>query len=191
MSDAAPNAAPGPTDAAPGPTDAATCVLTAMGPDHPGILDDVAAHLYGQGGRIVGLQVGRLRGQTTMIAEVRGDGPSLARIRDGLEALAERVGMHIELHEPAAEPADASVRPLRLHAAGDHANGGTALRAVTNLLRVLSVNIADAHVDQAPGLGWRFTLLLDVPRELPEDKLRELVRQLFEEQRATWDLVTV
>lgn len=168
-------------------------VLTGVGKDHPGILDDTAAHLLAQGGRILETHIGRLRGQAVMLVCFACDAEARQRITDGLPSLGERTALRLELKD--APESEAHGRALRLvaHRDGEGAAspaGGKSLRAVSNLMRVLNINITDAQITQGPA-DWHLALIVDVPRNLPDGKLRELLGQLMTEHTGQWDLVTL
>ena len=167
-----------------------TAVLTAVGADHPGILDEVTEHLLAQGGSVTEVRMARLHGHTALLLHVDADDAAMTRLRGGLPSLSGRVGLRVELHDTPARP-DFDGRPMRLavHPSGGSAGASPVLRQVSNLMRVLRVNIVDVQLDDASA-NWRLDVTLDVPAEVPEDKARELVGQLLEPAGVAWDLAS-
>ena len=79
-------------------------------------------------------------------------------------------------------------------AAHESADGSASLRQLSNLLRVLNVNIADVQTgptEDAEGAeagGFEIRMGIDVPADVPPPKFRELLGQLFAARKLRWQL---
>ena len=62
------------------------------------------------------------------------------------------------------------------------------MRQTSNLLRVLNINIRDVETRRTTGGGFDMRMKIDVPRDVPVGKLRELLGQLLSQQPLQWDL---
>lgn len=165
-------------------------MLVATGSDHPGILDDIGQYLADRGATIEAVRVSNLRGRFALLVLVSGEEPALKRLSADLHVLAERTGVRASIEAPddPATGAAASTR-FRLTANGDqHTDESSTLRQTSNLLRVLNVNMIDVETQRTASGGFEMGLELDVPRDVPVGKLRELLGQLFNREHVHWEL---
>ena len=165
-------------------------LLVATGSDHPGILDDISSYVTDRRGSIEAVRVINLRGRFALLVLVTADEESLRRIGADMPLLCERTGVRASLEAP-DDPSSghaASTR-FRLSAAGEsEADEATTLKQVANLLRVLNINILDVSTSHTAAGGFQIGMLLDVPRDVPVGKLRELMGQLLNRDRLRWEL---
>ena len=97
-------------------------VLTAVGEDRPGLVDEVTRYITERGGNLEDSRMVNLRGQFAMMMLVAGSEEAMSRLQDGLGALRRGSHVHAELR-----PADAGAAqrppalPFRLNTwAMDH-----------------------------------------------------------------------
>lgn len=173
---------------------AGNLLLLATGPDHPGILDEISHYVGDRGGRIEAMRVTNLGGYFALIMRLRTtSASSAARLGEDLAALGERAGVRASL-ERVVEGDAATGSRFELVLVGELAttDDAEALRQASNLLRVLNVNIVDADTTPArAGRPFRIALDVDVPRNVPPAKFRELLGQLFAQLGVRWDLRAV
>lgn len=175
------------------PPGAQPILLLAWGEDRPGILDEVAHFLYERGANISDSKLLSARGTFILMIVIWADAAGLARIRDGLGAMAAASKIGAELRD--AKPdyhADGSF-PYRFTASGSDQAG--VLHKLSHLLRALNVNIEDVHTRVTPARPaerpqFELQLLLSVPRATPVVKLREYLETLCGELGIQWDLVS-
>lgn len=164
-------------------------LLVVTGADHPGILDDISHYVGDRGAAIEAVRVVNLRGRFALLMLVAGDEHALKVLAADLPSLSERTGVRAALeavHDPAGAAAGTS---FALSAAGGaDADESTTLRQVSNLLRVLNINIRDVDTKRTATGGFEMRMEVDVPRDVPVSKLRELVGQLLNQHPLRWDL---
>ena len=187
----------------PSPAPAQPVVLVATGEDHPGILEEVSRYIIQHKGRIDATRVGSLGGRVALLVLFQSDADAVTNLRSDLQVLSERTGIRVTI-EPASAAFMARQRTsrFRLEAIGGRGIDKSALLLqTTNLLRVLKINIvevttgpgavANPMLPPRPDDGMAARLELDVPRDVPITKLRELLGQLLDPLKVTWELSVV
>src|SRR5688572_33187359 len=81
-------------------------ILTAIGSDRPGLVDEVSHYIFDRGGNIEDSRMVNLRGQFAIMVLVGGGADTLARLGRELPEFSKRIGMQSELR-----PAAAAERP--------------------------------------------------------------------------------
>ncbi len=173
-------------------------LLVAVGPDHPGILEEISHYAGDRRARIDGVKVVNLGGWFALLMRVSGGDDALRLFRSDLQILNERAGLRAWVERPADRDAGVGQHELVLDGgpAADAADEATTLRQASNLLRVLNVNISDVATgfdgeDHPPPGGrppFHIRLRLDVPSDVPADKLGELLGQLLDGLGVRWSL---
>ena len=174
-------------------------ILVATGADRPGLLDEVSHYVADRAAEVRQTRVANLRGRFALLLLVAGDAASLRELADDLPILRERAGVRAWV-EP-ADGAGGGATRMTLRAGGDaaheSADGSASLRQLSNLLRVLNVNIADVQTgptEDAEGAegteagGFEIRMGIDVPADVPPPKFRELLGQLFAARKLRWQL---
>lgn len=164
-------------------------LLVVTGADHPGILDDISHYVGDRGAAIEAVRVVNLRGRFALIMLVAGKEPAMKVLAADLQLLCERTGVRATM-EPAHDPAGGVAgTSFALSAAGGaDADESATLRELSNLLRVLNINIRDVDTKRTPAGGFEMRMEVDVPRDVPVSKLRELVGQLLNQHPLRWEL---
>src|SRR4030081_3660370 len=85
-------------------------ILTALGADRPGLVDEVSQFIFECGGNIEDSRMVNLRGQFAMMVLVGGEEAALGKMRSDLGRFAQSARMHAELaptdaNRPPAQPA--------------------------------------------------------------------------------------
>lgn len=173
-------------------------ILTAIGADRPGIVDEVSEFIFDRGGNIEDSRMVNLRGQFAMMVLIGGDDEVLGKIRGDIGTLAQQSRLHAELRPaenlPAKTAASAAALPYRLTATAMDQAG--LVHRIAHLLREMNVNIEnmDTHLAPAPVTGaplFEMELVISVPRETPLSKLRENVSRLCDELNIDWQLAAL
>src|SRR5687768_17574553 len=119
-------------------------ILTAIGTDRPGIVDELSQYIFDRGGNIEDSRMVNLRGQFAMMVLVGGAADTLARLGRELPEFSKRSGMQAELRPAAgtgtpgpAKQADAL--PYRLVGTGIDQPG--LVHRLAHVLREMNVNI--------------------------------------------------
>jgi glycine cleavage system transcriptional repressor len=171
-------------------------VLTAVGADRPGLVDEVARYVLERGGNLEDSRMVNLHGQFAMMMLVAGSDDVIARLRDGLGALRRDSHVRVELQaaDLAQGAASAAAIPYRLNTwAMDHPG---LVQSVAHLLSGLGVNIesADTSLRPAPYTNtplFEMELVVAVPADLHVADLREALGRLCDELNIDWQLTAL
>ncbi len=170
-------------------------VLTAVGDDRPGLVDEVTLYITDRGGNLEDSRMVNLRGQFAMMLLVAGDELVMSRLQDGLGALRRSSRIHAELRPADLGPADRGpALPFRLNTwAMDHPG---LMQSVAHLLGELGVNIesVDSALRPAPYTNaplFEMELVISVPATTHVADLRESVARLCDEMNIDWQLTAL
>lgn len=171
-------------------------VLTAIGTDRPGLVDEVSAFVVERGGNLEDSRMVNLHGQFAMMMLVSGGAAAIERLTKDLDALQAQSGIHADLVAADMAPpvAPAPAIPYRLTTtAMDHPG---LVQSVAHVLHELGVNIesAETTLRQAPITGtplFEMELVVSVPAGTPVAKLREAVGAACDALNIDWQLTAV
>lgn len=171
-------------------------ILTAIGADRPGLVDEVSAFIFERGGNIEDSRMVNLRGQFAMMVLVAGDRPVMDRIAADLDVLGQRAGLQTDFRPAAREGAagrasGAAAMPYRLTATALDQSG--LVHRIAHLLRNMNINIEsmDTRLAAAPYTGapvFEMEVIMSVPRGVPLQQLRQKLGALCDELNIDWDL---
>jgi glycine cleavage system transcriptional repressor len=170
-------------------------VLTAIGEDRPGLVEEVSEFVFARGGSIEDSRMANLHGQFAIAMSIAGSPGAIGRITSELDALAVQTGIQAQLTAAAPVVAGAgSRRSYRL--AGRALDQAGLVHQVANLLRSLGVNIEsmETTLEAAPETGapvFAMELLLAVPAELPVERLEGELGRVCEALNIDWGLEAV
>lgn len=171
-------------------------ILTAIGADRPGLVDEVSQFIFDRGGNIEDSRMVNLRGQFAMMVLIGGSEQTLRKVEDELDALAQGSRLHTEFRpaEPDTAPATREAIPYRLTATAIDQQG--LVHRIAHLLRERGVNIEslDTRLAAAPYTGapvFEMELIVSVPRSAALSKLREQLGRLCDELNIDWQLEPV
>jgi glycine cleavage system transcriptional repressor len=170
-------------------------ILTALGSDRPGLVDEVSQFIFERGGNIEDSRMVNLRGQFAMMVLFGGADAALERIRGDVGTFGQSAKLHVEVaavdaNRPAAQPA----MPYRLVATAMDQAG--LVHRIAHALRTLNVNIEsmETRLSAAPITGaptFEMELLMSVPRTTPISKLREQVGKLCDDLNIDWQVAAM
>ncbi len=167
-------------------------VLTAIGSDRPGLVEEVSEFVFRHGGNIEHSRMANLRGQFTMMLLVSTPGDVLRSMQSSLPALIQHSGLHIEVRAAARQSIPARpALPYRLTASALDQAG--LVHRLAHLLRSLEVNIENMQTNlvAAPYTGapvFEIEMTISVPGALPLSSLREKLASLCDELNIDWRL---
>jgi glycine cleavage system transcriptional repressor len=122
-------------------------VLTAVGPDRVGIVDDLSGAVSRAGGNIEESKMAVLGGEFAVIMLVSGSGPSVAALSQSMPGFGEARGLHVSC-QPTHEPRGGEKgRPYLLQAVCLDTPG--IVHSVTEVLRRYGINIEDLETETA------------------------------------------
>jgi glycine cleavage system transcriptional repressor len=160
-------------------------VLSALGPDRPGLVSQVTRHLTENGGNIEDSRMAVLGGEFGMLVLVRATGAQIRRIEAELAGLEQETGLKI-LTRPTKSP-EAHRRATSIPCAitADAIDHEGIVNAVSSALHLLEVNIVSLETSSynAPVTGsplFRLEAKVDVPRDVTVPNLRKKLEAVAE-----------
>ena len=171
-------------------------ILTAIGTDRPGIVDELSQYIFDRGGNIEDSRMVNLRGQFAIMVLVGGSADTFGRVGGDLPEFSKRIGMQAELRPAAATgrpPQAADALPYRLVGTGIDQPG--LVHRLAHLLREMNVNIEslETRLTPAPYTGapmFELEAVLSVPRSTQLSNLRQKLAGVCDEINMDWDLRT-
>jgi len=138
----------------------AQIILTAVGPDRPGIVADLSRHVHQAGASLSDSRMVNLRGHFALLALVEGSSQVLSKLRDMLGTGSPTLGLRLEIMDAdAPQKSAAGGVPYRLKTYSEDQPGIVA--RVTEVLLRHGVNVEDleTRVESAPFAGTPLFLM--------------------------------
>jgi glycine cleavage system transcriptional repressor len=169
-------------------------VLTAIGEDRPGLVDEVTEFVFSRGGNVEDSRMANLHGQFAIVMLISGGQDAIDRITTDLEMLNEHTAIHARLTPAAADVAAAPRLPYRL--TGRALDQPGLVHQVARVLRGLEVNIEtmDTTLEAAPVTGapvFAMDLVVAVPSDTPVQKLRDELGRVCDARNIDWHLAAL
>jgi glycine cleavage system transcriptional repressor len=168
-------------------------ILTAIGADRPGLVDEVSAYILEHGGNIEDSRMVNLRGQFAMMVLIAGDHAVMDRIQADLDALASRAGLQTDFRPAGRDSSKTAgaAMPYRLTATALDQSG--LVHRVAHLLREMNINIEsmDTRLAAAPYTGapvFEMEVVMSIPRGVAVQVLRKNLGELCDELNIDWNL---
>jgi glycine cleavage system transcriptional repressor len=159
-------------------------VLTAVGPDRPGLVKEISAQIHDAGANLEDSRMAILGGEFAVILLISGSRDVVARVEQNRAALEAKTGLHVALR-PTARPQQArNYLPYTIRVTGVDRPG--IVHTVTQILAGRGVNVAslESRLSYAPLSGTPMFVLeaqLQVPSELALTQLRRDLATACEE----------
>jgi glycine cleavage system transcriptional repressor len=168
-------------------------ILTAIGADRPGLVDEVSEFIFSRGGNIEDSRMVNLRGQFAMMVLVGGSRDLLDRLKRELGQLSHSSALHAEWHEAQEGEMTGTGRALPFRLTGTAIDQPGLVHRIAHLLRAMHVNIEslDTRLMPAPYTGapmFEMELILSVPDTTPLSQLRQKIATLCDELNVDWNL---
>ncbi len=159
-------------------------VLTAVGPDRVGIVDDISGAVAGAGCNIEESKMAVLGGEFAVIMLVSGPSTSVDALAGSLPGLGGKLGLRVECRPTHPQHAAEKRRPYLLEAVSLDTPG--IVHSVTAVLRSHGINIEDVETSTAcaPWTGapmFRLSAHLIVGPKVSVARLKEELFQLQQE----------
>lgn len=169
-------------------------VITAVGPDRPGIVGDLTAHLHQAGGNILDSRMVNLRGQFSLMILVEFDDPTAAKISRELPGSAKSMGLQLSIAPQSDAPARVQGLSYKLKTYSSDQPGIVA--RLTGLLRSFGINIEELAAWQesaafAGSLIFLCEIKMTVPPGVSISALRAELSKLCNELNCDADLEPV
>ena len=161
-------------------------VLTAIGPDRSGLVDNISEYVYQHGGNVEGSRMARLGGEFAIIMFISGEPSATTAIENDIETLIHGAKLICYI-KPTAAPEEHRPQGLALpYELSVHSMDHPGIvRAVAHQLAERGVNIEslDTFVDSAPHTGttvFHLRARLSLPAQLNIPKFRAELETLAE-----------
>ncbi|HVH44844.1 MAG TPA: ACT domain-containing protein [Labilithrix sp.] len=159
-------------------------VVTAVGPDRPGIASDFTGHVHAAGANLADTRMVNLRGKFALIALVEGTADVLEAVKQRLNEAAPSIGLRIEFSSPTAKEGTLAQRegvPFRLKTYSMDQPG--IVHRITSYLREHGVNVEElvTRLESAPFMGtpvFTMEILMLVPKTVSVKQLRHALEEL-------------
>ncbi len=168
-------------------------ILTAIGEDRPGLVEEVSHFILRGGGNIEDSRMVNLRGQFALMALIAAPEEAVDSLRQQLKELERQSRLHAELHPADSPPrtSEEGALPYRLSASAIDRQG--LVHQIAQLLRERNVNIENlqTRLCPAPITGaplFDMELILSIPPSAPIGRLRQELGSLCEEANIDWQL---
>ena len=166
-------------------------IVTAVGPDRPGIVGELTAELHAAGGNILDSRMVNLRGEFAMMILLECPEDALQRISGELPPAGGRMGLRMSVTPQEAPRRRVAGLPYRLKTYSMDQPG--IIARLSSVLRAHGVNIEDlsARQESAPFAGHPLFLTemtLTVPGDLSIGTLRRELEAVAQELNCDLDL---
>jgi glycine cleavage system transcriptional repressor len=121
-------------------------IITAVGPDRPGIVGELTGHLHAAGANILDSRMVNLRGQFAIVLLIEIADNAAAKINRDLPAFGKQIGLNLTVSRQTSEPKPVTGLSYRLKTYSNDQPGIVA--RLTNLLRAHGVNIEELRAIQ-------------------------------------------
>jgi len=158
-------------------------VLTAVGPDRPGLVDEISAFLAGKNVNIEDSRMAVLGGEFAIILLASGEESVISNLKNDLDQIIKTTGLDI-LMKPTISPFERKVEPSiphRLHFTSlDHPG---LVHEITQVLHHFNINIEsmNTHVSNAPISGspvFNMQCIINIPADKKLSAIKESFLEL-------------
>lgn len=166
-------------------------IITAIGPDRPGLVGDLAGYLHERHANILDSRMVNLRGHFALLVLLEADGDAMPALREGLPAFASQMGLQLSTADQTAAAAPRTGLPMRLKTYSMDQPG--IVHGLASLLKKHEVNIEELETRQESGafMGAPLFILearITVPPSVPVRTLRAELERLGDSINCDVDL---
>ncbi len=160
-------------------------VMTALGPDRPGIVDTISKYVFEHGGNIEEARMAVLGSEFAMIMQISGSEASMERIRDNTPQLEKEAGVSIVFKKTSPPIKPRTSVPYKITVTClDHPG---VVHRISSLIAAKKINIEAMETTsyEAPVTGsqlFRFEAIVSIPSSSSKSELRKNLERLAEEE---------
>jgi len=163
-------------------------VLTAVGPDRPGLVSEISSTVLAAGANLEDSRMAILGGEFALLVLVSGDERAMSEVETRAAALGERLGLRLLTKATTSRQAARDFLPFQIRVTGVDRPG--IVQRVAALLAGRGVNVAslESRLEFAPESGTAIFILeanLQIPSALALADLRRELSRVCEEE--SWD----
>lgn len=165
-------------------------VVTAIGPDRPGIASDFTGHVHGAGANLADTRMVNLRGHFALLALVEGAADVLETVKARLRESAPKLGLTFEF-STAPKAASRKGVPFKLKTYSMDQPG--IVHKISSFLHEQGINIEEleTHLESAPFMGtpvFTMEIVMLVPSSASVKTLRRALEDLGDALNCDIDL---
>ncbi len=165
-------------------------VVTAIGPDRPGITADFTGHVHAAGANLADTRMVNLRGHFALLALVEGAADVLENVKKRLRESAPKLGLSFEFSSAPKSATRAGV-PFRLKTYSMDQPG--IVHRISTFLHEQGINIEEleTHLESAPFMGtpvFTMEIVMLVPKSASVKTLRKSLEELGDTLNCDIDL---
>ncbi len=172
----------------------AELVITAIGPDRPGLVDEFTGALLDAGGNVADSRMMHLRGEFAMMLLTEVDDGAVDSVSSALKQAGESIGLSvtITLQQTASSPASGVTFRLRISAMDKPG----IVHRITHLLHERCVNIEELETNLEPGAyggtpQFTMSLCMTVPADVEVQQLHGDLQSLCDSINCDVDMEPV
>ncbi len=160
-------------------------VMTAVGGDRVGIVDDISAVIEDAGLNIEESRMSVLGGEFAVIMLVSGEESAVSKIKQEAAAFSGRLNLHVEIKDTVAPMHTVTGRPYSLESMSLDTPG--IVHHVSRILHRFGINIEDLEAETlaAPWTGapmFHMTAKVVIPPAITVNDVREALQELEDER---------
>jgi glycine cleavage system transcriptional repressor len=170
----------------------AELVICAVGPDRPGLVDELTGYLLKEQGNIADSRMVNLRGQFALVMLVDVPAERAAEVRRGVVEAGERIGLTVTAGPERTGLAE-TVRGVRYQLKVGAMDQPGIVHRVTHLLHSLGANVEDLRTQLEAGAHsgtplFKMDLMMTVPPEVRVKDLRAELERLCDALNCDYEL---
>lgn len=166
-------------------------VVTAVGPDRPGLVKEFAGHIRKLGGNIEDTRMSKLGGEFAVLVLVTGDAAALSELKATSTQLESALGVTCFFHDTSTVASSSDTSLFIFHASGlDHPG---IVESITDVLAARSINVTSftSWIENAPLTGTPVFVIeaeLDVPKEANHQELKSSLAEVCARENLEFSL---
>jgi glycine cleavage system transcriptional repressor len=166
-------------------------VLTAVGPDRPGLVQEISSAISESSANLEDSRMAILGGEFALILLFSGPPAAVGQVSDRCSTFESRLGLRVALHETKPSTKGQEFLPYRLRVSGFDRPGIVA--SISKVLAGMGVNVAslESRVQNAPLSGTPMFVLsaeVQVPSQLVLSSLRKELSAACDEENLDFSL---
>jgi glycine cleavage system transcriptional repressor len=170
-------------------------VLTAIGEDRPGLVEEVSEFVFARGASIEDSRMANMQGQFAIVMLIGGAQEAIDRVTTDIDALSSQTGIHARL-TPTVRAGTGGPPRLPYRLTGRALDQTGLVHQVANLLRSLNVNIESMETTlvAAPVTGapvFTMDLVVAAPGDVPVARLRDALGRVCDPLNIEWALTAI